>query len=69
MEIVEDATEAGHKILIFSTYTSMFELMENELKERNILYYKLTGSKKVDERIKLVDEFNEIIMAAQDVSK
>ena len=59
MEIVEDATEAGHKILIFSTYTSMFELMENELKERNILYYKLTGSTKVDERIKLVDEFNE----------
>ena len=59
MEIVEDATEAGHKILIFSTYTSMFELMENELKKRNIMYFKLTGSTKVDERIKLVDEFNE----------
>ena len=59
MEIVEDATEAGHKILIFSTYTSMFELMEKELNSRNINYFKLTGSTKVDERIKMVDEFNE----------
>ena len=52
MEIVEDATESGHKILIFSTYTSMFELMEQELKNKNISYFKLTGSTKVDERIK-----------------
>ncbi len=59
MEIVGDATEAGHKILIFSTYTSMFDLMEKELKQRKILYFKLTGSTKVDERIKMVDEFNE----------
>ena len=59
MEIVEDATESGHKILIFSTYTSMFELMEQELKNKNISYFKLTGSTKVDERIKMVDEFNE----------
>ena len=49
MEIVEDATESGHKILIFSTYTSMFELMEQELKNKNISYFKLTGSTKVDE--------------------
>jgi len=58
MEIVEDATESGHKILIFSTYTSMFEIMEQQLKEQKIPYYKLTGSTKVDERIKMVDEFN-----------
>ena len=59
MEIVEDATETGHKILIFSTYTSMIDLLEKELGARNINYFKLTGSTKVDERIKMVDEFNE----------
>ena len=59
IEIVKDATEAGHKILLFSGYTSMFELIEKELKENNINYFKLTGSTKVDERIKMVDEFNE----------
>ena len=59
IEIVKDATDAGHKILLFSGYTSMFELIEKELKERDITYFKLTGSTKVDERIRLVDEFNE----------
>ena len=59
VEILEEATEAGHKILLFSGYTSMFEFIEKELKERNIKYFKLTGATKVDERIELVDKFNE----------
>ena len=59
IEIVKDATEAGHKILLFSGYTSMFELIEKELKEKEINYFKLTGLTKIDERIKMVDEFNE----------
>ena len=59
MEIVEEAVNAGHKILLFSGYTSMFEIIEQNLKEKNIKYLQLTGSTKVDERIKLVDEFNE----------
>ena len=59
IEIIRDATEAGHKILLFSGYTSMFEIIENELKEKEISYFKLTGSTKVDERIRMVDEFNE----------
>ena len=36
----------------------MFEFIEKELKLRNIRYFKLTGSTKVDERIRLVEEFN-----------
>ena len=59
IEIIEEATNGGHKILLFSGYTSMFEFIEKELEQRNIKYFKLTGSTKVDERIKLVDEFNE----------
>lgn len=59
MEIVEEATKGGHKILLFSGYTSMFEIIEKELKQLEIKYFKLTGSTKVEERIKLVDEFNE----------
>lgn len=58
MEIIEDAVTAGHKILLFSTYTSMFEIIEKQLKNKDIKYFKLTGSTKVDERIELVDEFN-----------
>ena len=59
IEIMEDGIIAGHKILLFSSYTSMFTIIEKELKRRNISYFKLTGSTKVDERIRLVDEFNQ----------
>lgn len=58
MEIIEDAISAGHKILLFSGYTSMFEIIQKELSDRNIKYFKLTGATKVSERIELVDEFN-----------
>ena len=58
MEILEEAVNGGHKILLFSGYTSMFEIIEKELKAKNIKYFKLTGATKVDERIELVDEFN-----------
>ncbi len=59
IEVIKDATLAGHKILLFSTYTAMFPMIEKELKKENIEYSKLTGQTKVGERIKLVDEFNE----------
>lgn len=59
IQIVKDAIESGHKILLFSGYTSMFEIIEEEFKKENISYYKLTGQTKVSDRIKLVDEFNE----------
>ena len=58
IEIIAEAIEAGHKILLFSGYTSMFEIIEKELKKKNIKYFKLTGATNVDERMKMVDEFN-----------
>ena len=54
MEIINDAVLAGHKILLFSGYSSMFWY----LKEQGIKYLKLTGQTKVDERMNLVNEFN-----------
>ncbi|MBQ3407720.1 MAG: SNF2 helicase associated domain-containing protein [Clostridia bacterium] len=59
MEIIKDAVQGNHKILLFSGYTSMFDILENELEKENIKYFKLTGQTKVGDRIKLVDEFNE----------
>ncbi len=58
MEIIEDAISAGHRLLLFSGYTSMFEIIQKELSARNIKYFKLTGATKISERIELVDEFN-----------
>lgn len=58
MQVVRDAISAGHRILIFSGYKSMFPIIEEELKKDNIKYFKLTGDTKVADRIELVDEFN-----------
>ena len=59
LQLIRDAVDSGHKILLFSSYVGMFDIIENELKTANIKYFKLTGQTKVGDRIKLVDEFNE----------
>ena len=58
-ELIKNTVESGHKILLFSGYTSMLEKIEKELKQSKISYLKLTGQTKVSERIELVDKFNE----------
>ena len=58
MDIITDAIDAGHKILLFSSYTSMFEIIEKKLKKNKIEYYKLTGSTPVSQRVEMVEKFN-----------
>ena len=58
IEIMRDAIQSDHKILLFSGYTSMFDILEKKLKMENISYLKLTGQTKVSERLSMVDEFN-----------
>ena len=58
MELVKDGIESGHKIILFSGYTSMFKIIEEELKKNNINYLKLTGRTKIRERLNLINEFN-----------
>lgn len=58
MDLVKDAIESGHKILLFSSYTSMFEIIEKEFQKFGIKYFKLIGETPVGKRIEMVDEFN-----------
>lgn len=58
MELVRDGISSGHKVLLFSGYTSIFPIIQKELDEQNIRYFKLTGATKVSERINIVEEFN-----------
>lgn len=58
MDVISDAVESGHKILLFSSYTSMFEIIEERLKKLDINYYKLTGGTPVDKRVDMVESFN-----------
>ena len=58
IEVIKDAVLSGHKILLSSSYSSMLEIIGEELKKENIKHFKLTGQTKVGDRLKLVEEFN-----------
>lgn len=58
IELLKDAVVSGHKILLFSSYSSMLEIIEEKLKKEKIKHFKLTGKTQVGDRIKLVEEFN-----------
>ncbi len=58
IEIIRDAVDSGHKILLFSGYSSMFPYIKNELDEIGVKYFTLTGQTKVSDRMDLVNEFN-----------
>ncbi len=58
MEIVKDSIEAGHKILLFSQFTSMLDIISKRLRLEAIDHFMLTGATKAEERIAMVSEFN-----------
>lgn len=59
LELVESCVCSGHKVLLFSQFTSMLDIIANELNKREIGFYSITGKTKSSERIKLVNRFNE----------
>ncbi|MND60605.1 ATP-dependent helicase HepA [compost metagenome] len=44
LEMLEELTSEGRRVLLFSQFTSMLGLIEHELKSRKIAYVKLTGA-------------------------
>ncbi|MDE5583932.1 MAG: SNF2 helicase associated domain-containing protein [Ruminococcus sp.] len=59
LELVSDCVQGGHKILIFSQFTSMLDIISKKLTENEISYYMLTGKTSPKTRMKLVNSFNE----------
>ncbi|MDF2500249.1 MAG: Bacterial helicase associated [Anaerosporomusa subterranea] len=57
-EILKDAIDGGHRILLFSQFTSMLAMIKHELDVMQISYHYLDGSTKAEERIRLVNSFN-----------
>lgn len=58
VDLICNAVEGGHKILLFSQFTSMLERLEERLKKENIPFYSLTGSTGKEKRMQLVEAFN-----------
>jgi len=58
LELIQNAIEGGHKILLFSQFTSIFDLLEPRLKKEKIAFFRLDGSTNKIKRASLVDDFN-----------
>ena len=59
IELIQNAVNAGHKILLFSQFTTMLDNIQERLKKEEISFYSLTGSVNKEKRMQLVDKFNE----------
>ncbi|HEY5652807.1 MAG TPA: DEAD/DEAH box helicase, partial [Pontiella sp.] len=55
-ELVDEALDAGHRILVFSQFTSMLSIIREELEERDLKYCYLDGATK--NRQERVRQFN-----------
>lgn len=57
-EVVADTVAAGHRILVFSQFTSMLEMIRQHLTADGFACFYLDGSTPAQERLELVHAFN-----------
>jgi len=57
-EIVQESIESGHRILLFSQFTSMLAIIRQWLEKEKIRYVYLDGSTPAEERGKMTRDFN-----------
>ncbi|UUV18844.1 DEAD/DEAH box helicase [Fusobacteria bacterium ZRK30] len=58
LELLLELKESGHKVLVFSQFTKVFDVIEKRLVENNLSYLVLDGKTPSKERIEMCDEFN-----------
>lgn len=59
LELVSQAVDAGHKVLVFSQFASMLDLLAARLSEAHLSYFQLTGQTSKEARERLVRRFQE----------
>lgn len=57
IELLHSLKDNKKKVLLFSSFTSVLDLLAQKLREEHISYYMLTGSNTKEERQKLVSQF------------
>ncbi|HWL23106.1 MAG TPA: DEAD/DEAH box helicase [Ureibacillus sp.] len=58
LQLLEEARLAGRRVLVFSQFTKMLELIGREISMRNQSYFYLDGQTPSDERVELCNRFN-----------
>lgn len=58
MELVLNAVGSGHKVLLFSQFTSMLDRLAGRLKKEGVACHMLTGSVNKEKRMQMVESFH-----------
>ena len=58
LELVHDSIESGHRVLVFSQFTSMLSLVQEAFQKQHIDYFYLDGSVPPIQRQQMVHDFN-----------
>lgn len=58
VEILHQSVDSGHKVLVFSQFTSVLKRIKDRLDKEGITHSYLDGSTKTLKRVEMVDEFN-----------
>lgn len=58
IELIRSAKEGGHKVLLFSQFTSMLSILEKRFEKEGIRFFTLKGSTSQENRAKMVNQFN-----------
>ena len=58
MQLIQSAIDGGHRMLLFSQFTSMLALLQAALEKEGIPYYIITGETSKQKRQELVKQFN-----------
>lgn len=58
-EVVEESLQGGHRVLLFSQFTSMLTIIRKFLEEQKIEYFYLDGSTDTEKRGTMVERFNQ----------
>lgn len=59
MELIHNSVDGNHKVLVFSSFTSMLALVKEKLDAENIPYFELTGATSKHKRMEMVNQFQE----------
>ena len=58
LELIQSAIDGGHKMLVFSQFTTMLDILAQELDALKTDYYMITGATAKEKRLQMVNAFN-----------
>ena len=58
MELVQSAVDGGHRLLVFSQFTSMLDILSSRLDGEHVEHFMITGATSKEKRLQLVNAFN-----------